>query len=229
MTNDGWIYILKGWDRLYVHQSGPRSRPPWPFVKNETALLDDPDYLRLSCQERAWLHGIWMLAGKHGQGRVSAGSRYLRGQLGVRKGALEPLIQAGWIEVRASKAQALSKAKAKLEEEDAPKQEGEETNARARPPRQPDADTPAASIQAENTQIQAENTQAAIEHLLIACNATNDGGARVRLTTLTIDGATERHYQWAAGRLRTANGIKNPVGYAIGVIRNELDKERATA
>ena len=54
MTDLGWIEI-PNWDRFQHY----RDRDP-PWIKFYTELLHDPDYLALSGDQRAILHGLWL-------------------------------------------------------------------------------------------------------------------------------------------------------------------------
>lgn len=73
--------------------------PPW--IKNYTSLLANDDYLRLSGNRRAILHGLW-LAYAMGHGKVAASTSLLSNRLGLRVTArdLRELVDAGFITVR---------------------------------------------------------------------------------------------------------------------------------
>lgn len=109
----GWIYI-PNWEKHYAHPQKTRRDPPLPWIKNMTALISRDDYISLSASDRGLLHGIWMLVGVHGNGRVSARVAYLKRQLHVRIVSLDPLIHAGFIEVRDTRA--ISQSKSREEE-----------------------------------------------------------------------------------------------------------------
>jgi hypothetical protein len=101
MSNHGYIYV-KNW-RKYQHGNAGL---PWHKVYG--ALLHDDAYCELTLADRGTLHGLWMLASLTGDGRVSASRTYLARHLNVRRVSLEPLIQAGWIEIRLDKAESKS-------------------------------------------------------------------------------------------------------------------------
>ncbi len=97
MSDCGYIYV-KNWEQI----QGRRDRnDPWHKVYNE--LLRHDAYTTLSLADRGTLHGIWMLASSTGDGRVTSSRTFLARQLNVRRVSLEPLIQAGFIEIRAAK------------------------------------------------------------------------------------------------------------------------------
>lgn len=98
MTTPGYIYV-ENWDRFQHY--GDR-KPVW--IKTYLDLLENEDYLNLTAADRALLEGLWKLVGVCGNGRVQANPSHLRARLRLRKCELEPLIHAGWITVRASKA-----------------------------------------------------------------------------------------------------------------------------
>ncbi len=95
MTDHGYIYI-PNWDK-YQHYKD-NARPAW--IKLYTELLDRDDYRELSLAERGLLHNVWMLISRVGNGNLKCDSRSLGSRLGVRRVSLEPLIHAGFIEVR---------------------------------------------------------------------------------------------------------------------------------
>jgi hypothetical protein len=93
VNDSGFIYV-RNWKKRQHHKY---ESPPWHKVYNN--LLHDDDYLSLSAADRGVLHALWMLASVSGDGRVSANSKSLARRLNVRRVSLEPLIQAGFIEV----------------------------------------------------------------------------------------------------------------------------------
>lgn len=122
MSSAGYIYAVD-WDRFQHYKD---RRPVW--IKNYIDLVDNDRYLELTGAQRALLHGIWMLLAVTGNGRLSAGVMSGKGQrnanvnhlaarLQLRKCSLEPLIQAGFIEVRASKAASTPSESASAETE----------------------------------------------------------------------------------------------------------------
>lgn len=105
--NPGYIYV-KNW-QVYQHPDAKRrAAPGMAWIKLYNRLLDDDRYLDLSPTYRAALHGIHMLVARTGQGRCSARADYLQRQLrlpaGFAQKSIDALVEAGWIEVRASKA-----------------------------------------------------------------------------------------------------------------------------
>jgi hypothetical protein len=104
-TAPGYIYI-PNWDTFQHYKD---RRPAW--IKNYLDLLDNDAYLELSVFDRGVLHAIWMLVARVGQGRCSASAAYLQRQCRTPAGhmqrSLERLNQAGFIEVRDSRALAI--------------------------------------------------------------------------------------------------------------------------
>lgn len=98
MTDLGWIEI-PNWDRFQHY----RDRDP-PWIKFYTELLHDPDYLALSGDQRAILHGLW-LEYASSRRRLRAETRSLSSRLLLRvtKRQLETLNHAGFITILASK------------------------------------------------------------------------------------------------------------------------------
>lgn len=94
----GYIYIVN-WDRFQHYRD---RRPAW--IKLYLDLMHKDEYLRLSLADRGLLHDLWKLAGEIGDGKIRADCTLIARQLNVRRVSLEPLIQAGFILVRASKA-----------------------------------------------------------------------------------------------------------------------------
>lgn len=101
-TGPGYVYIVN-WER-YQHPDAVRSTNGMPWLKLYVDLLGNDDWLGLSPADRTLLNGLWMLTGRYGNGRVRADSGWLNAQLKIRKGSLERLNHAGFIEIRASKA-----------------------------------------------------------------------------------------------------------------------------
>jgi hypothetical protein len=94
----GYIYITN-WDH---YQHGHKRGYPW--FKMYPELLHNDRFLRLSLAERGLFECLLMCASESGDGRVSAERTMLGRRLNVRRVSLEPLIQAGFIEVRATRA-----------------------------------------------------------------------------------------------------------------------------
>ena len=107
--NPGYIYV-KNWKKYQHPDARRRAAPGMAWIKLYNALLDNDEYQELPPATRSVLHGIHMLVARTGQGRCIARATYLQKQLnlpaGLAQRSLDRLIQAGFIEVRASKAQA---------------------------------------------------------------------------------------------------------------------------
>jgi hypothetical protein len=93
---------VRHWRRFQHYDPGKR-QPPW--IKLYTELLDNEDYLGLSLRRRAILHGIWL---SYARSRCVLGASSVRlgrmiGETSVQKRDLNALVQAGFIEVVASK------------------------------------------------------------------------------------------------------------------------------
>jgi hypothetical protein len=101
VSQTGYIYITN-WDDFQHYKD---RRPVW--IKNYVDLLENDAYLDLSARDRALLEGVWKLTGVCGNGRVSAVPRSLKARLRLRYVNLDPLSQAGFLAVRASKALAI--------------------------------------------------------------------------------------------------------------------------
>lgn len=98
MTDAGYIYVC-GWDDFQHYRD---RRPSW--IKLHTDLVDNEAYLELPMRDRALLVSVWMLTALNGNGRVYAEPKHLARRLRSRYAQLDRLIEAGFIEVRASKA-----------------------------------------------------------------------------------------------------------------------------
>jgi hypothetical protein len=111
--SDGWI-VVPGWDRFQHYKS---RNPVW--IKLYTELLSDPDFLKLTYRQRGILTGIWTLFSQtRGQlGSSPARLGFMLGDSSVRARDLESLIDAGWIEVSASRPLAIGYQLASPEEE----------------------------------------------------------------------------------------------------------------
>lgn len=109
MTDDTsrWIWIPH-WEADDDHPGFQHYRnrdPVW--IKNYRDLLDKDEYLDLSLSERGMLHGLWLVTARIGNGRLTYSLPTVRRALGLTKyfrlATLDPLIQAGFIDIRASK------------------------------------------------------------------------------------------------------------------------------
>jgi hypothetical protein len=93
------IYLeILNWPSLQHYRT---RRAAW--VKLHVSLLRDDNYLALTAQERAVLHGIWLVYAET-NGRVVARPSWLSRQLGFRvTGAtFDALVRGGFIAVRSS-------------------------------------------------------------------------------------------------------------------------------
>ena len=127
MKKPRWIYIVN-WDD---YQHGHKRGYPWFKVYHE--LLHNDRFLRLTAADRGILICLFMCASESGDGRVSADSKLLARRLNVRRVSLEPLIQAGFIKVRASKALSKRERDARAEVDSSLREE-EQTRASASEP-----------------------------------------------------------------------------------------------
>jgi hypothetical protein len=106
VSDDLWI-VIPSWERFQHYKDRD---PNW--IKNYTALLNDPDYLTLTAHQRGVLHGLWLIyASSHC--RVRANTASLSRQLGVRVSSrqLTSLNHAGFIQLSASKPLALARSR----------------------------------------------------------------------------------------------------------------------
>lgn len=213
----GYVYV-KDWKRFQHY--GDKRRPPW--IKLYLALLGDEEWLELSPSDTKLLTVIWLLAGSHGNGRVRADQGWLRAQAKTPKGNLEALIQAGFIEVRASKA-ASTEAEAEAEAE-----------ILLAGSREPKVDAAIKTINGEPTQQQAAwranlvIREDGLGRLLVAI-----GNAADRGTEKTLQRIIDREHvsQHELERTREATlhaNTTNRARYAVGTLQN-LIKERSTA
>lgn len=88
-----WI-VVKHW-RRFQHYTG--RNPPW--IKNQTELLHNHNYLELPGEARAILHGLWLeYASASCQLRLSTRSLTRRLNLRVTRQQLDRLVHKGFIE-----------------------------------------------------------------------------------------------------------------------------------
>src|SRR5262245_45142952 len=100
-----WI-VVEHWNR-YQHY-GDRS-PAW--IKNHLDLLHNDGYLELTPNQRAVLHGLWLLyASAHGEVRENTARLSRQLNLRVMRRTLEALNHAGFIRFSASKPLALTRS-----------------------------------------------------------------------------------------------------------------------
>lgn len=118
MTLDGYIVIPR-WDE-FTHRDAIRTGPPMKWHKNLVEQLDNDAYRELSLGDRGLLHDVRLLVARTGNGRVSARQAHLRGNLGTAdkylERRLERLIQAGFLELSASRLPAQCQQPASTEE-----------------------------------------------------------------------------------------------------------------
>lgn len=97
MKDETYIVIPR-WDE-FQHYKG--REPKW--IKCYTRLLHDDAYLGLTANQRAVLHGLWMLYAKSGR-NITENTSKLSRKLGLRvtKRTLDALSRAGFIHFSAS-------------------------------------------------------------------------------------------------------------------------------
>jgi hypothetical protein len=98
VSSQGYIYV-RNWERFQHYKT---RRPPW--IKMYVDLLGNDEWLSLRPSDVKLLCALWMLAGVHGNGRVRADEKWLKEQAKAPRSSLKSLSDAGFIEVRASKA-----------------------------------------------------------------------------------------------------------------------------
>ncbi len=97
---NSWISV-RNW-RKFQHYDPSKRRPVW--IKTHLDLLSSDDYRDLSAGARAVLHGIWLeYASTQCQLKFDAKSLSTRLNLRVTKQQLETLVDAGFIDIVASK------------------------------------------------------------------------------------------------------------------------------
>ena len=106
-TGDRWIWIPH-WEADDEHPGFQHYKDRDPiWIKNYRWLLADDDYLDLSLAARGLLHGLWLAVARAGNGRIPARPTSIARHLGVdgsfKMRQLEPLIQAGFVDLRASR------------------------------------------------------------------------------------------------------------------------------
>ncbi len=94
--------VIPRWDE-FQHRDMARSTVP-PWIKTYTKLLHDDEYLALTGDQRAILHGLWLeYASSRRRLRLDTRSLSSRLRLRVTSAQLEALNHAGFIEFSASK------------------------------------------------------------------------------------------------------------------------------
>jgi hypothetical protein len=223
----GYI-IVRNWRKRQHHKY---DSPPWHKVYNST--LRDDDYLSLSAADRGVLHGLWTLASLSGDGRVSADRKFLARQLNVRRVSLEPLIQAGFIEITATKRLRVENESVTTETESETEQESTTDQSTLPPKGQPTPSSkPALELihSTDHEEINAKDidpdTRFAIEHLLTALTDQDDGTIG-RLVTLARKGAGPADFHDARQAVTTTTP-RSPSRVACTTIENRL-ATRSTA
>ena len=137
--SSGFIYV-KNWKK-FQHPDVVRGGTRLPWIRDYCEQVDHEEYINLSLNARGALQDLRRLSAMYGNGRVSAQPAYLERRLNWPRRyaprALERLSEAGFIEIRASKAQAPRKQPAGRERE-----EKEKKNARGRASKPQAARTP---------------------------------------------------------------------------------------
>lgn len=95
MNRDGYIYV-HNWDRFQGYRRD-RGAPPW--LRLYVAVQDTDEWMDLSSASRGLLVDLWMAVSRTGNGRLGANRKSLARRFNVRRVILEPLIDAGFIEV----------------------------------------------------------------------------------------------------------------------------------
>ena len=128
MARQRWIEIVN-WDRFQHYTDRD---PIW--IKNYTALLDDPAYRKLTAPQRGLLHGLWLMYAMSRRS-IPLDLEMINRWLGVsaKMHTLEALNHAGFIRFRASKPLA---QKRREERKNLVTREQDPQNG---PPRDPDA------------------------------------------------------------------------------------------
>jgi hypothetical protein len=94
------LYIwVTNWDKF----QGRTDRPGLPWFKVYSDLFTNDDYVELSSANRVLLLGLYSDTNRAGLGRVSGNIAALRSRHNVRRAALEPLIEAGFITLSTTK------------------------------------------------------------------------------------------------------------------------------
>ena len=110
--SDGWI-VIPNWSR-YQHYSD--RAPAW--IKDHISQLDDDEYVKLTNSQRGLLSGLrLMFAASDGRLPKSASGVSHRLRCKVSERQLDALADAGFIEFRASRPLALTRARERALEE----------------------------------------------------------------------------------------------------------------
>ena len=208
----GYIYI-PNWTSFQHYRD--QTNPAW--IKSYRKLLSNDDYLALSHADRGLLHDVWLLSANDGEGRVSADRRLLARRLNVRRVSLEPLINAGFIQIRSRKRLDKPYRRSRAEGE----AEVEKNSPKAERLVVPDSD---AAIQ-ENVPNQGRVD--AITMLMATIGTDADKNTLTTIHRLIITKhLAEADIQLARERVAERNGNTNRAKYAYGVLRS-IAKDRA--
>lgn len=203
-----WIYIVN-WDD---YQHGHKRGYPWFKVYHE--LLHNDRFLRLTAADRGILICLFMCASESGDGRVSADSTLLARRLNVRRVSLEPLIHAGFIELRASKALSKRSPTASTESD-------EQTDREV--PKE-DQSPPSLRAVGADHEIKDEKISDPVResiHRLMEDLPDKDNGTLGRLVKLAKNGASQAFFEDARAALKEVRA-DSPSRYACQVIENRL-------
>lgn len=107
---DGWI-VIPNWDKFQAYRD---RNPPW--IKLWTELNSRDDWLRLSCAQRGLLCTSWV---EYARSKGVARTEHILSLCGpgTRASQLQPLIDAGFIQVVANKPSPIPRKRCKPESE----------------------------------------------------------------------------------------------------------------
>jgi hypothetical protein len=190
------------------------------WIRAYLDLLDKDEYLDLGAADRALLHAIWLATGRLGNGRLPAGVVSLRRRFRLRHVALDRLIQAPFIEIRASKGAKNPRTEQSREEE----------NMQFEQLREPKVDAATRSAPVDQATEPGDEYDHAARRLLEACRAPAAGSERWKLLSLRAQGASVGSLESARERVLTKQGsMRNPFGLAVTVIRAECQLREVPA
>ncbi len=86
---------VKNWDEFQAYHDGR----PIKWIKLYLALLDNEDFEALPEDCKLLLVMIWLFTARKGNGKIKADSKWLQKKLPIKRVKLQPLIDAGFIEV----------------------------------------------------------------------------------------------------------------------------------
>jgi hypothetical protein len=136
MTDNGGYIRIIGWEDFQHPDVKRRAAPGAAWIKCYVDLLDNPAYMDLAPTYRAVLHALWMATARMGQSRCSARADHVQRLCSLPAGwaqkSLVALSEAGFIEVVASRAQAVRLQYASPEVEGSKEPQKEKKSARAK-------------------------------------------------------------------------------------------------